>query len=278
MRLTYFRTLLYRGTFRLSQNTNKNIMTSPRNMQEVMEELKHNPYYDKYAKKIDKLQKVAPDEFSSRVETIAKTPKAKIEPTKERQFTQLLNPKQKIVEPVEVPEAALDKIMKVELIQDKTAEEIKEIWHQYHMDKEFISATIPTKEFNKLIEKGKKYPLFLLPLPRSQGYEFIMMQFERNSVHFTPLLHYQVHKENAPECLTIHHYTEFKDSKGVVLMRGEYDKNVVDAKEAQCLANLLKLYYCEEDPDKNKLLEVFTTKPDEFKHQDLIKNFESITL
>lgn len=33
----------------------------------------------------------------------------------------------------------------------------------------------------------------------------------------------QVHKENAPECLTIVHYTELAD-KGLILMRGEFDK------------------------------------------------------
>lgn len=33
----------------------------------------------------------------------------------------------------------------------------------------------------------------------------------------------QVHKENAPECLTAVHYTELHD-KGVILMRGDYDK------------------------------------------------------
>lgn len=33
----------------------------------------------------------------------------------------------------------------------------------------------------------------------------------------------QVHKENAPECLTMVHYTELAE-KGIILMRGEYDK------------------------------------------------------
>lgn len=61
-------------------------------------------------------------------------------------------------------------------------------------------------------------------------------------------------------------------------MKGEYDKNVIDAKEAQCLANQLQLYYTQDDPNKIKLLEVFTSKPDEFKHMDLIKEIESLSL
>lgn len=37
------------------------------------------------------------------------------------------------------------------------------------------------------------------------------------------LIELQVHKENAPECLTMVHYTELTE-KGIILMRGEYDK------------------------------------------------------
>jgi hypothetical protein len=36
----------------------------------------------------------------------------------------------------------------------------------------------------------------------------------------------QTHKENAPECLTMTHYVDLKE-KGLVLMRGEYNKDVL---------------------------------------------------
>lgn len=83
--------------------------------------------------------------------------------------------------------------MKVELIQDKEPEEIKSIWEQYHIQKgDVIAATLPAKDFEQLIERAQKHPIFLFALPRSQGYEFMMCQFEGNAVHFTPLLYYQV--------------------------------------------------------------------------------------
>lgn len=272
------RTILYRATF-VKRAPSKSIMTTPRKMQEVLEDLKGNPYYDKYASKISQLQKEDPSEFKNRVEGVGKTTSKKIEPSKKRQYSELLKPKQSINDPVQLKREPLDKIMKIDLIKDKTAEEVKSIWEQYHLQKDFcIAATIPAKDFDKLNESSKKFPTFLFALPRTQGYEFIMCQFAHNSVHFTPLLYYQVHKENAPECLTITHYDEFKDSKEIVLMRGEYDKNVIDAREAQCLANQLQMYYIQDEPEKRKLLETFTQKPDEFKHMDLIKQIESITL
>lgn len=87
----------------------------------------------------------------------------------------------------------------------------------------------------------------------------------------------QVHKENAPECLNIVHYTEFKD-QGLVLMRGEYDSKVLTAQEAQCLANQLQLYYTINDKRKLEIMETFTKKPESFKHMDVIKELENFKI
>lgn len=253
-------------------------MTTPRKMQEILEDLQGNPYYEKYAKRIAEVQKNSPEEFKSRVEVVMEKKDKEIQANTERQYSQLLKPKEKLATKVQTKEISLDKVMKIDLIKEKSADEIKVIWEQYHLQKECICATIPSQDFEKLEGRSKKFPTFLFPLPRSQGYEFIMCQFESNTIHFTPLLYFQVHKENAPECLTITHYTEFKDDKGIVLMRGEYDKNIISAKEAQCLANQLQIYYLQDDEEKQKLLETFTYKPDSFDHMDLVKQIGNISL
>lgn len=75
---------------------------------------------------------------------------------------------------------------------------------------------------------------FLFPLPRKQGYEFVVVQFEGKEAHFTTLINYQAYKENAPECLTLIHYTELAKEKGIVLMVGEYDTNVMVRVASTC--------------------------------------------
>lgn len=175
-------------------------------------------------------------------------------------------------------EQRLDSIMKVDLIKDKSKEEIIEIWNEYHKHKDCICGTMTPEQYDKMFTRGKQYSTFLLPLPREQGYEFIMCQFYGLEVHMTPLLWYQTHKENAPECLTMIHYTELKDNKGVVLMRGEFDTKLLQVQEAQCLANELQLYYCNDNEQRLQLLETFTHKPNEFKHMDLIAQLETISL
>lgn len=61
-------------------------------------------------------------------------------------------------------------------------------------------------------------------------------------------------------------------------MRGEYDKNVINAQEAQCLVNQLQLYYIQSHPTKLDLLETFTNDPGNFKHSDIIHELENLSL
>jgi len=175
-------------------------------------------------------------------------------------------------------EARLDSVMKIDMIKDRSKEEIIEIWNEYHKQKDCICGTMTPEQYDKMFARGKQYSTFLLPLPRKQGYEFIMCQFYGSEVHMTPLLWYQTHKENAPECLTMIHYTELRDDKGIILMRGEFDTKLLQVQEAQCLANELQLYYCDDNEHRLELLETFTNRPNEFKHMDLIAQLETISL
>lgn len=80
------------------------------------------------------------------------------------------------------------------MIKDKSVEEITELWVEYHKQKDCIAAAIPVEQYDTMFERFKTHPLFIFALPRTQGYEFIMLQFSfpNQSIHFTPLLCYQV--------------------------------------------------------------------------------------
>lgn len=108
-------------------------------------------------------------------------------------YSELLKPKTNLPgASSEIPYKKLEDIMKVELLNDKTADEITKIWLDYHKEKDVLVATIPNETFNLMMARGQEHPLFIFPLPRSQGFEFFLLQFASNTVHFTPLLCYQV--------------------------------------------------------------------------------------
>lgn len=43
---------------------------------------------------------------------------------------------------------------------------ISQLWTTYHQAKGFLSAAIPTATYEKMVQSGKKYPIFVLPLAR----------------------------------------------------------------------------------------------------------------
>ena len=247
---------------------------------EEMDELKKNPYYAKYADKIAKLQNTSPEEFLNRLEA-ASTKSKPSGSDKGKDFSLPTKPKTGISgsqASLLTNEKKLDSIMKVDLLKDKSKEEISEIWKMHHSNIDAVCAVIPTNTWIDMQKRFLEYKTFLFPLPRKEGYEFIVVQFSGKSAHFTTLINYQAHQENAPECLTLDHYTELKDDKEIVLMVGRYDTNLLSIQEAQCLANQVEMYYCSPSAEKRELLETFTNSPDKFKHADLIEQLEKIDL
>ncbi|XP_055617317.1 ATP synthase mitochondrial F1 complex assembly factor 1 [Toxorhynchites rutilus septentrionalis] len=256
-------------------------MTARQRSEKALEQMKEtNPYFEKYASKIAAAQQSSPEQFLARLESVEKD-KPKSGPLEEkRDYSELLNPKAPLREGKSSEDAVhrkLSDIMKIDLVEQRTAEEIKEIWLKYHIGKEVVCAVIPVDQYDLMMERAKKYPMFILPIPRSQGYEFIVLQFFANTVHFTPLINYQVHNVNAPECLNLALYTELRD-KGIILMRGEYDPKVIGGQEAQCLVNQLQMFYSQQNEMKLALLETFTNNPDKFKHMDVIEELNNLKI
>jgi len=249
--------------------------------EEQIEELKKNPYYAKYADKIAKLQNTSPEEFLSRLSAHEERKTAATSITKENQrdFSFPGRAVSSAGGGSGHTSKSLDKVLKLELLQDKTPEQIAEIWTTHFMNKENkICAVIPTETFNTMQQRWKEFNTFLFPVPRKNGYEFVMVQFISNEAHFTTLINYQAHKENAPECLNMIHYTEFSQDKGIVLMVGEYDKDTLDAREAKCLADQVEIYYSNPNQSRQEILEKFSKNPAYFDPNDLVKEFNSITI
>nr|XP_053628206.1 ATP synthase mitochondrial F1 complex assembly factor 1-like [Cherax quadricarinatus]XP_053628207.1 ATP synthase mitochondrial F1 complex assembly factor 1-like [Cherax quadricarinatus]XP_053628208.1 ATP synthase mitochondrial F1 complex assembly factor 1-like [Cherax quadricarinatus] len=221
------------------------VCTSSYAMVKALEELEKNPYFDKYAAKIAKFQKESPEEFLSK---FAKSKDVKESQSGGQGFTQKAKKSKESLPKGSyafAPQKKLESILKMDLLKGKTNEEVK---------------------------------YFLFPLPRNEGYEFIVAQFAGHEVHFTPLINYQAYKEDAPECLSLVHYPDLREERGIIFMHGEYDKNIINAFEAQFLVNQLQLYYGGSDKAKTKLLEKFHHAPDQFKHMELIDQLERLDL
>jgi ATP synthase F1 complex assembly factor 1 len=116
-----------------------------------------------------------------------------------------------------------------------------------------------------------------VPVPRDEGVEFFLLQFNYHQVMFTSLLEFKTKGEEARPYLTITHYPELISIKDIVLMKGEItDTKLLSIANAQYLAFVLQQFYVTGGASKIKLLETFHCKPQEFDYNDVIKEMETV--
>jgi len=255
-------------------------------MDEAMEHLKANPFYSKYAGKIDQVKERHPVALVSAVEerkaATAALPEDAVagaagvrKVSKVAAAPKAAMPRSKYSH---APGKSLASVMRLELLQDKSAVEVAFMWTEHWKSKEALSAVIRRDAYQTIKNNAEQFDKFLFALPRDSGYEFIYTQFSGDEIHFTPLANFQVHGENAPECLTLVHYREMCDKLGIVLMKGDYDTKVLSGKEAQFLANQVQLYYGGRDAPKWALVETFNRRPKDFDPNALISQLENLVL
>ncbi|XP_055021300.1 ATP synthase mitochondrial F1 complex assembly factor 1 [Boleophthalmus pectinirostris] len=242
--------------------------------------LSQNPFYSKYREKIRELRSSDPEVYKNRLENRSLVKMERVGNSKQEEFIKLMDTTTK--EGAESSRTTsggasgknktLDSILNLDLVKDKTGAEISQIWTRYFSTRDTISAAIPTETFELMQKRSENCPTFLFVLPRSDGFEFFVGQWNRNELHFTSLINLQTRGDSAPSQLLLCHYTELTD-KGIVLMNAEKDHSTMDVHEAQCLANQVQLFYGSRD-GAFRLVEAFNHNPKEFNHMDVILALE----
>ncbi|EGF81341.1 hypothetical protein BATDEDRAFT_24227 [Batrachochytrium dendrobatidis JAM81] len=177
-------------------------------------------------------------------------------------------------------EKKLDQIVKLELLMKETPEMVSIIWNKYHSDKNCLSASIDSATYKKLHQRGRKYPLFILPLPRNDGYELYFIQFSGHQTYYTPLLEYKTHGALSRPSFVVTHYDDLAASKSIVLMVGELGESQssnLTLTEAQNLVYQTQLFYITGNENQQKLVETFHEQPESFQYEELIKAVETLT-
>ncbi|KAJ1033971.1 hypothetical protein NDA16_000179 [Ustilago loliicola] len=176
----------------------------------------------------------------------------------------------------EGPIKPLNKILDVEKLMTQDHETITKLWAGYHTIKNKLSAVIPTEKYLEMLANARKYPQFVLPLPREvideesdaagKSKEAFEMQFLEWAVVpnpaaeglppsattlFTPLAEYKLKQDFSQPVLILTFYTDLCKSNGLVLMRGDVTGlnekagkgGRIDQAQAQLLALTLQRFY-----------------------------------
>ncbi|XP_027202068.2 ATP synthase mitochondrial F1 complex assembly factor 1 [Dermatophagoides pteronyssinus] len=269
---------------KLSTETTCNVeQQQPHQSSKETKSIEENPYYSKYAEKIKKAQlQSSSSSVKNEADKIKPELKQSTTVEDEKLKSEIKTIKESVSKTANLNKSKnkLDDIVKLDLLMDKTKEEIIQIWNLYHSKRDCLFAIIESSLYETFHKNLTEYPTFILPLPRNSddtstsSYEFFLMQFQEHCCHFTPLAAYHLHKEMAPICLTIYYYPELSESKGIVLMMGEFDSNILNIIECQGLANQLQYYYLTEDPSAKLSLHLFNKEPKSFDHMRLIRHLE----
>jgi ATP synthase F1 complex assembly factor 1 len=170
---------------------------------------------------------------------------------------------------------SLDQIMHLDLIKDKDPETISQIWNQHYANRQGLSAVLPLESYQRLKERSLKYPSFILPLPRDEGAEIFWIQFSGSQCYITSLAEYKLRVEQARPYVILTHYDDLANEKGIVLMRGELceddkGKLLMEANDAQLLVYQIQQFYVTGGEEKQRLLETFHERPNEFSLDQLL--------
>ncbi|XP_035189372.1 ATP synthase mitochondrial F1 complex assembly factor 1 isoform X1 [Oxyura jamaicensis] len=241
--------------------------------------LEENPFYGKYRHKIQELRRASPDVFESRMEKRNEVKKQPVGYSKQAEFVRCMEEKAeglgtKTPKGGFARDKTLDSILNVEMVKEKSAEEIKQIWNQYFSAKDTVYAVIPAEKFDLIWKRAQQCPSFLYALPRKEGYEFFVGQWSGTELHFTSLINVQTQGESAPSQLVLYHYPELQKEKGIVLMTAEMDSKFLVVHEAQCLANQVQLFYATDRSETYELVETFNHRSSEFKYMSVIAELE----
>ncbi|XP_061303514.1 ATP synthase mitochondrial F1 complex assembly factor 1-like [Pezoporus flaviventris] len=168
----------------------------------------------------------------------------------------------------------LDSILRVEMVKEKSAEEIKQIWNQYFSAEDMVYAVISAEKFDLIWKRAQKCPSFLYALPRKEGYKFFVGQWSGTELHFASQINIQTQGETAASQWVLYHFPDLQKEKEIVLMTAEMDSKFLVVHEAQCLGKQVQLFYATDYSETYELVESFNHASSEFKYLSVIAELE----
>ncbi|KAK7969480.1 ATP11 protein [Apiospora saccharicola] len=187
---------------------------------------------------------------------------------------------------------SLPDILDLEKARALPLKELTAIWRLHHASQPTsLCAVLPSPSYRALEHAARRYPNFVLPVPRGAdvGAEMHFLQWvfdapsQTATVLFTQLAEYKARGEWAQPHTSVTHYwdADLARDQGAVLMAG----HVVEGRgatvaDAQWLVMLLQKYYGVEalhgTGEKRKLLEAFARGDGDFSVEKLLEESEKL--
>ncbi|KAH9748930.1 ATP synthase mitochondrial f1 complex assembly factor 1 [Citrus sinensis] len=179
----------------------------------------------------------------------------------------------------------LDSIIDIERAKDKSAEDLATIWDDYHLGRGHICASLKTQLYRLLEHRSADCRYFVIPLWKGSGYatmfvqgllsdesriSYMLLFIQLPHILVTGLEDYKARGTQAAPYFTASFYTDFAESKDLVLIRGDivFTSKLTDS-EAEWLLETIQSFYLNDV--RFKLVERFNKEARNFEFKDVLR-------
>ncbi|KAI3866630.1 hypothetical protein MKW92_027584 [Papaver armeniacum] len=164
----------------------------------------------------------------------------------------------------------LNSIIDIERAKNFSPEDLADIWDDYHLGRGHIGVTMKAKLYHLMKQRAVTCRHFVVPLWKGSGYVTMFVQVQMPHIIFTGLEDYKARGTQAAPYFTATYFTEFAETKDMVLVRGDivFTSKLTDT-EAQWLLETTQAFYLNDA--RYKLVEQFNKQTHDFEFKDVLK-------
>lgn len=165
---------------------------------------------------------------------------------------------------------SLGSIIDIGRAEHQSPEDLAAIWDDYHLGRGHIGASMKANLYHLLEQRAADCRYFVMPLRKGSGYTTMFAQVQMPYMIFTGLEDYKARGTQASPYFTVSYYTEFAETKDLVLIRGDvvFASKLTDA-EAKWLLETTQTFYLNDK--RYKLIERFNKETREFEFEDVLQ-------
>lgn len=168
----------------------------------------------------------------------------------------------------------LSDIAKVPLLLKESPVRVREIWlEKYRGTDEVVSGTMASDEYHVVRANAAACPMFLVPVPRGEGYMNLVWQYKNDSFLYQTLESLQQGGAGSVD-LGMVFFGELLASHKMVLLQGTLQSGLLTKTEAERIIRYTREAYM--DPARFAWVQRFNQRPREFNYEDFLKEFRPL--
>lgn len=164
----------------------------------------------------------------------------------------------------------LGSIIDIRRAELQSPEDLAEIWDDFHLGRGHIGASMKASLYHLFMQRAADCRYFVMPLRKGSGYTSMFAQVQIPHMIFTGLEDYKAKGTEATPYFTVSYYTEFAETKDLVLIRGDivFASKLTDT-EAKWLLETTQSFYLNDN--RYKLIERFNKQTLDFEFKDVLQ-------